>query len=263
MIITLMTDFGTSDAYVAAMKGVILSLAPKAELVDACHDIAPQDVQAAAWTLGQYWSFYPKNTLHLAVVDPGVGTARDILLVLADEHLFLAPDNGLLAFVFKQAGKVRLRKLKADVHQRGEVSATFHGRDVFAYVAGLLAAGRADVDELSEETSTVVIPSWAVVREDRGCLLGEVVHVDHFGNLITNIARRQVAESCGASPGISAGTFDHIPLKRTYGEASAGELVALFGSSDTLEIAVVGGSAAGKTGLVRGATVVVKGNRQT
>ena len=119
MIITLLTDFGTSDAYVAAMKGVILSLAPKAELVDACHNIAPQDVQAAAWTLGQYWSLYPKNTLHVAVVDPGVGTQRDILLVLADDYLFLVPDNGLLTFVLKQAQKVRLRKLKADVHRRG------------------------------------------------------------------------------------------------------------------------------------------------
>lgn len=258
MIITLLTDFGTSDAYVAAMKGVILSLAPKAELVDACHDLAPQDVQAAAWTLGQYWSFYPKNTMHVAVVDPGVGTERDILLVLADEHLFLAPDNGLLAFVLKQAQRVRLRKLKSDVHRRGEVSATFHGRDIFAYAAGLLAGGKADVEALSEETSTVVVPSWAVVREDRGCLLGEVVHVDHFGNLITNIARRQVTESCGAHCAISAGTFDHIPLKRTYGDAAPGELIAVFGSSDTLEIAVAGGSAASKTGLCRGASVVIR-----
>ena len=258
MIITLLTDFGTSDAYVAAMKGVILSLAPKAELVDACHNIAPQDVQAAAWTLGQYWSLYPKNTLHVAVVDPGVGTQRDILLVLADDYLFLVPDNGLLTFVLKQAQKVRLRKLKADVHRRGEVSATFHGRDIFAYAAGLLAGGRADVAALSEETSSVVVPSWAVVREDRGCLLGEVLHVDHFGNLITNIARRQVEEHVGGTRAVSAGTFDNIPLKQTYGDATLGELIAVFGSSDTLEIAIAGGSAATKTGLLRGATVVVK-----
>ena len=258
MIITLLTDFGTSDAYVAAMKGVILSLSPKAELVDACHDIAPQDIQAAAWTLGQYWSFYPAGTMHVGVVDPGVGTSRDILLVLADEHLFLAPDNGLLSFVLKHAKSVRLRKLKPDVHRRGEISATFHGRDIFAYAAGLLAAGRADVPTLSDETSSMVVPSWAVVREDHGCLLGEVVHVDHFGNLITNITRRQVAELCGGSVAISAGTFDHIPLKRAYGEASPGELIALFGSSDTLEIAIAGGSAATKTGLPRGATVVAR-----
>ena len=258
-IVTLLTDFGTADAYVASMKGVILALAPRAVLVDASHEVPPQDIRAGAWTLGEYWRAFPQGTIHVAVVDPGVGTDRDALLVVADDHFFLAPDNGLLTWVLKRAGFVKLRKLKPDVHRPGQVSATFHGRDVFAHAAGLLAGEKADIEDVSVETKSVVIPAWASIhfREDR--FVGEIVHVDRFGNLITNIGRRQMEEAMGTSCRVDAGPFENIPIYATYGDAPPGELLALFGSADTLELAVSGGSAAKKTGLARGAAVIVRG----
>lgn len=256
-VITLLSDFGSKDAYVAAMKGAILSLAPQATMVDASHDIPPQDIRAAAWVLGQFWSFYPAGTIHVAVVDPGVGTDRAALLVEADGQWFLSPDNGLLSWVLKQAKQVRLRKLRADVHRAGEVSATFHGRDVFAPAAGLLASGRAKPQDISDETDSIIMPSWAVVRMEPDRLVGEVVHIDRFGNLITNIQRKQVEEAGWKSFLIQAGPSANIRLCRTYGEAKAGELIALFGSSGTLEIAVANDSAEKKTKLTRGASVAI------
>ena len=256
-IVTLLTDFGTADAYVAAMKGVVLSLAPDATLVDISHDIPPQDIRAGAWVLGQAWSFFPAGTIHVAVIDPGVGTDREALLVEADGHFFVAPDNGLLSWVLKQAKQVRLRKLRADVHRPGEASATFHGRDVFAHAAGLLASGRASVEEISDETKSVVMPSWAIVQIEAKRIVGEVVHIDRFGNLITNIQRKQVEEAGLKSFLIQAGPSANIRLHKTYGDAKAGELIALWGSSGTLEIAISGGSAEKKTCLTRGATVIV------
>jgi len=255
-IITLLTDFGTVDAYVAAMKGVILSLAPHSIIIDASHDIPPQDIRAGAWVLGQFWNSYPAGTIHVAVVDPGVGTDRDALLIEADGHWFLSPDNGLLSWVLKQAKQVRLRKLRADVHRPGEVSSTFHGRDVFAYAAGLLASGRAKPEDISDETKSVIMPSWAIVQVEADRIVGEVVHIDRFGNLITNIQRKQVEEAGWKSFLIQAGPSANIRLHKTY-DAKSGNLIALWGSSGTLEIAVSGGSAAEKTGLLRGAAVIV------
>ena len=259
-IVALLTDFGTADAYVAAMKGVILSLAPQAMIIDASHDIPPQDIRAGAWVLGQCWSYYPAGTIHVAVVDPGVGTERNALLIEADGHWFLAPDNGLLSWVLKQAKQVRLRKLRADVHRPGEESATFHGRDVFAYAAGLLAAARAKPEDISDETNSVIMPSWAIVRIEADRIVGEVVHIDRFGNLITNIQRKQVEEAGWKSFLIQAGPSANIQLRKTYGDGKSGELIALWGSSGTLEIAVSGGSAEKKTCLTRGAEVVFTAN---
>ena len=256
-IITLLSDFGTRDGYVAAMKGVLLSRAPGATVVDAAHDIPPHDVAAAAWTLGQYWRFFPPGTIHVAVVDPDVGTARAILLVVADSHIFLAPDNGLLTWVLRQARHVALKRLKKDVH-REKCSATFHGRDIYAHAAGLLAAGRACVDDLAEDIRELVLPAWAAVERTGEGLRGMIVHVDRFGNLITNLSRHQALESVGAAFTATAGNFAGIPARRTYGESKPGELIALFGSSDTLELAVNGGSAAERTGLARGASVLLR-----
>lgn len=256
-IITLLTDFGTADAYVAAMKGVILSLAPQATLVDISHDIPPQDIRAGAWVLGQAWSAFPAGTIHVAVVDPGVGTGRAALLVEADTQMFLAPDNGILSWVLKQAGQVRLRELRAEVHRPGDVAATFHGRDVFAHAAGLLAGGRARMDDISDETKSVIMPSWAVIHLEQSRIVGEVVHIDRFGNLITNIQRKQVEEMKWPSYAVQAGGVGNVRLCRTYADAKSGELIALFGSSGTLELAVSGGSAAANTHLIRGAEVSV------
>ena len=256
-VVTLLTDFGTRDGYAAAMKGVLLSRAPGAGIVDAAHDIPPHDVAAAAWALGQYWRFFPAGTIHVAVVDPDVGTLRAILLVEADGHFFLAPDNGLLTWVLRQARHVVLRRLKEGVH-RGEVSATFHGRDIMAHAAGLLASGQATPAELGEDIREIVLPAWAAVERVDDGLRGLIVHVDRFGNLITNIQKHQALESVGAAFVASAGRFSGIPARRTYADAPAGELIALFGSSDTLELAVSGGSAAERTGLARGEPVLLQ-----
>lgn len=256
-IVTLLTDFGTADAYVAAMKGVILSLAPDAAVVDAAHGIAPQNVRAGAWVLGQYAFWYPEGSIHVAVVDPGVGTSRDALLVNADGRVFLAPDNGLLAWVLKQAANVELRKLRPDVHGARGKSSTFHGRDVFAHAAGLLAGGKSAAD-ISVEAESVVMPSWAFVHDEGDCLVGEVIHVDRFGNLISNITRKQVAEKKWGGMHVRCGDDGAIRVVSTYGDAEDGELIALFGSSGTLEVAVNGGSAAERTSLVRGAAVLLR-----
>lgn len=256
VVITLLTDFGWRDGYVAAMKGVLLQMAPQAIVVDAAHNIAPHDIPAAAWCLGQYWQYYRPGTIHIAVVDPGVGSERAALLVRADDHLFLAPDNGILTWVLRQAQRVDLRKLKAEVH-REEVSATFHGRDVFAYAAGLLASNRAAVEEISEPVRELVMPAWAAVERVGNGLRGRIVHVDRFGNLITNLLRRQVLETVGAAFQVQAGGFKGIPARRTYSQGKPNELIALFGSSETLELAINGGSAADRTGLSRGEYVLV------
>jgi S-adenosyl-L-methionine hydrolase (adenosine-forming) len=257
-IVTLLTDFGGMDGYVAAVKGVVLSLAPDAVIVDASHEIAPQDVRAGAWVLGQYWASYPEGSIHLAVVDPGVGTDRAALLVEADGRIVLAPDNGILMWVLRQASRVRLARLRPDVHRPGEISTTFHGRDVFAHAAGLLAGGQARPEDLSEVTKEIVMPSWAVVRKEPERLVGEIVHVDRFGNLVTNISRRQADEMGWAAYVVQAGALTSIALKRTYGEVEPGTVLALYGASDTLEIAVSGGSAAVQTKLMRGMPVIVR-----
>ncbi len=264
MIVTLLSDFGAADAYVAAVKGVVLSLAPEAAVVDASHDIPPQDVRAAAWVLGQYWRTYPAGTIHVAVVDPGVGTGRDVLLVEADGRLLLAPDNGLLFWALRQAEKTARRKLKPDVHRPGEVSATFHGRDIFAHAAGLLAGGKAKAEDLSVETSSVVTPPWGELRVSGEQIAGEVVHVDRFGNLITNIGRDDIRRRGWEAFFVRAGLNTGIPVCRTYADVEAGAVLALFGSADTIEISVSGGSAQKQTGLRRGAEVVVgRAVRQT
>jgi S-adenosylmethionine hydrolase len=260
-IVTLLTDFGTADGYAAAMKGVILSMAPDATVVDAAHEIPPQDIRAGAWALSTYWRWFPEGAIHIAVVDPGVGTERDALLIVADGHFFLAPDNGLLAMVLKQSAKVQLYRLLPAVHHPRGKSATFHGRDVFAYAAGLLARGK-KLDAIAEPTCSIVMPSWAAVRAGPDGLLGEVVHVDRFGNLITNISRRQVIEHAGREAVISCNGSAPMALVETYACGEPGSVIALFGSSDVLEIAVVNGSAAQLTGWGRGAVVKVTGKAQ-
>jgi hypothetical protein len=208
--------------------------------------------------LGQYWSKYPTGTVHVAVVDPGVGTDRAALLVEADDQFILAPDNGLLTWALREARHVRLAVLKPDVHRPGEVSATFHGRDVFAYAAGLLAGGRANAGQLADPVNEITVPLWGMVQAAPDRITGEIVHIDRFGNLITNISRHQVVEMKWREYVAQTGLLTSIAVRRTYGEVAQGELLALYGASDMLEIAVSAGSAAKQTGLTRGAAVTVR-----
>lgn len=251
--ITLLTDFGTADGYVAAMKGVIAAIAPEARVEDAAHDVPPGDVVGAAWTLGRYWRLYPPGTVHVVVVDPGVGSERRGLAGRVDGRFVVAPDNGVLTWVLAEAGSVELVALENPAYRREEVSATFHGRDIFAPAAAHLARGVA-LEALGPRVPDPVrfdLPQPEVVE---GGFRGTVVHVDRFGNLITNIPGdrlRQVRRVVVAGRVVG-------PLRRTYADVAPGEALALVGSAGLLEVSVRDGNAAALLGAGRGAEVRVE-----
>jgi S-adenosylmethionine hydrolase len=257
-IITLLTDFGTADGYVAAMKGVILNQSPRAQIIDAAHDIPPQDVLAGAWALRQYANYYPPGTIHVAVVDPGVGTARRALLLEADGRCYLAPDNGILGWIARDAKVLRKRALLRDVRLPGETSATFHGRDIFSFAAGVLASRARDVDGLSTEIDDIIWPPWVATVRDGTGIAGHIVHIDVFGNLVTNIERATYDQAGWPSARVRLGRVQLERLQRTYADVEPGQLVALWGSTGHLEVALRNGSAAKVLGIQRGAPVVVE-----
>lgn len=252
--VTLLTDFGTADGYVAAMKGVIASIAPDAQLDDVSHDLAQGDVEAAAWSLGAYWRLYPRGTVHLVVVDPGVGSQRRALAVRADGRLLVAPDNGVLSRVLHSAADVQaVHALESAAHRRTDVSNTFHGRDIFAPAAAHLAAGEPirRMGPRVENPITLEVAEPQVVGE---ALRGQVVHVDRFGNLITNIPADALPDAASVEVE-DAGVGE---VRRTYSDVPEGSLLALIGSSGYLEVSERNGSAARRLGLGRGATVHVQ-----
>lgn len=257
-LITLLTDFGTSDGYVAALKGVILTHAPTAHIHDAAHDLPPQDPLAAAWTLSQYWNLYPPGTIHLAIVDPGVGTDRQILCIEADERIILAPDNGLASLIAAHAERFTCLALRPTVHRPGTPSPTFHGRDIIAHAAGLLAAGTETLTTLTRPAAGFVNPGWARPTVTPTRIEGLVLHVDHFGNLITNIPRNLLGDPDWALANIRIGTRHHTRIRRTYTDADPGETLALFSSANTLEIAINSGNAALMLRSHRGTKVTVE-----
>ncbi|MCF7838298.1 MAG: SAM-dependent chlorinase/fluorinase [Candidatus Marinimicrobia bacterium] len=256
-LITLLTDFGWQDGYVAAMKGVILSAAPAARLVDAAHDVQPQDIVGAGWALAQYWACYPAGTIHLAVVDPGVGTDRAALLAEADGQWFLAPDNGLLDFVAAAAAQYAVRRLRPGWHRPAGCAATFHGRDIFAYAAGRLVAG----DDPAAFTDSLAAASPAALPAPRPSghgLAGRIIHCDRFGNLITNIAAATAAEAVPRPWHVLVAGYVFEQVRRTYADVAPGEKLALFGSSGLLELAINQGSARERLRLDRGAPVQLR-----
>jgi len=239
-IITLLSDFGLRDSYVAEMKGVLLSLSPGASLVDITHDIPPGNVAAGAYVLGRAWRRFPAGTVHLAVVDPGVGTARAALAIRVEGHAFVGPDNGLLAgVVFGRAAKI------VSLPVPPGAAPTFHGRDLFAPAAAALARG-VPLGELGEPyTGIPRRVSGAQPRVEAEAVIGEVVYVDRFGNLITNLT----AEVLPPRPIIEVDALEVGPLRSTFGEVPVGGLLAYIGSGGELEVAVRGGSAAEVLGL--------------
>jgi S-adenosylmethionine hydrolase len=251
-IITLLTDFGLSDPFVGIMKGVILSRFRGASVIDLCHGIPPQSVVDAAFWMERSYAWFAPGTVHVAVVDPGVGSSRQILAVRAHGHVFLAPDNGLLAASLT-GGAAEVRAVDASRLGLGTPSATFHGRDVFAPIAADLASGAlafADVGALARAQPCVL----GAPRREAGAVLGAVVTVDRFGNLITNLERATL-DGVGARR-VTIGGRD-VVLRRTYADAAPGELVALINAFDVLELAVRDGSAERQLGLGRGAPVSV------
>lgn len=250
--ITLLTDFGTVDGYPAAMRGVIATIAPDAVVDDASHEIAPGDVHAAAFVLPRFARLYPPRTIHVAVVDPGVGSARRALAAAIDEHAYVAPDNGLLTRVLASAASARIVALEADAYRRRDVSATFHGRDVFAPAAAWLARG-VPLEDLGPVVNDPVLLALPQPGRERGSVVGAVVHVDRFGNLITNVPGAWLDDGAHVSvEGRPVGTLRH-----TYADVVPGSPLALIGSDGLLEIAVRDGSAATVLGVGRDAAVRV------
>jgi S-adenosylmethionine hydrolase len=250
--ITLLTDFGTADGYLGAIKGVLAAHAPMVRVEDISHEIPPGDVRKGSMALGRYWRRYPPGTVHLAVVDPGVGTHRRALGVLADERFLVAPDNGILTEVLDQAGEWDCVSLVPSAFIPPAESRTFHGRDLFAPAAALLATGT-PLEALGEMVVDPYRLAKPPVRAVGEWVVGEVVEVDRFGNLATNLPSNLV-ESVGEVE--LAGHW--IPLQRTYGEGTPGELLTLVNSDGRVEIAAREGSAANRLGVGRGAGVRVK-----
>ncbi len=265
-IITLTTDFGLADGYVAAMKGVLLSVHPQATLVDVCHGIAPGDIPQAAFVLSTVWYCFPARTVHLVVVDPGVGTDRRAVILRTPRADYVAPDNGVLSYVIEphaaampeNGGLARLEEEATAVaitnpdFWRQPVSPTFHGRDVFAPVAGLLSRGVDPSDFGDPVDSLTVLPLTRPRRHPDGSLTGHVRHVDNFGNLVTDIHGEDLPPARLAFS-IGGRVIDGLTI--TYGTGRG--LLAVIGSSGCLEIALRDGSAAAMLGVAVGAEVAV------
>lgn len=243
-VVSFLTDFGSADEYVGVMKGQVLRRCREAVLVDISHDIDPGDVRRGALALANAVPHFPDGTIHVAVIDPGVGSERRALVVDCGSCLLLGPDNGLLS-VAMSAG-ARAYVLDRAQFFAPQVSATFHGRDVFAPVAGHLAAGRV-VQELGSPVSEVQLLRLPVPRSVEGGVVGEVLYSDRFGNLVTSIDRGRI-ESLDCDACVMLGDVTIGSIRCTYADAPADTLVALVGSTDRLEISVVGGSAAARFG---------------
>jgi len=258
--ITLLSDFGLSDHYVAAMKGVILQIAPRATIVDITHQIEPQNILQAAFVLRQVFDCFAAGTVHVVVVDPGVGTARKIIAAKYSGQFLLAPDNGVASLVHRDFVLEELRRVENAALFRKTVSATFHGRDIFAPVAGHIAkTGRlAQVGPPADRLTLLSLPAARI--EPDGRILGQVIYIDRFGNAVTTIASRDVARAAQRRETLSVRVAgrDVGPLRRTYQDVPAGEPAALIGSSEMLEIALNQGSAAQRLGISVGDEVIVE-----
>jgi S-adenosylmethionine hydrolase len=251
LTVTLTTDFGDGSSYVAAMKGAVLAVNPAARLLDLTHRLPPQDLIAAAYFLSDSLPWFPEGTIHVVVVDPGVGTERALLCVDYSGQIILVPDNGCWTPLFPPSYEPRVYRLEDRRYWRQEVCPTFHGRDIFAAVAGHLSLGLSP-SELGPQIrrwDRLALPEPVITAD---AARGQVVVVDPFGNLVTNIP----GSICTGMPVCIAGqTVDN--WVKCYGQAEPGTLLALIGSAGRLEIAVVNGSAAAQLGVGRGATVEV------
>ena len=256
--VALLTDFGTRDHYAGTLKGVVLSVCPDVTVVDIAHDIPAHDVMAGALTLAACYRYFPNGTIFLVVVDPGVGSMRRGIAADIGDYKFVAPDNGVLSAVFLETPPKKVVELTERKYALPTVSRTFEGRDRFAPAAGFLAKGVALVSlgKSIANFQSIELPRPSVTAE---AITGEVIRVDHFGNLITNIDRKAFEHfAAGRSIAVEVGGNDIPRVVATYADAPPGELCALFGSTDHLEVAVNAGDAAAKLRLARGAAASVR-----
>jgi S-adenosyl-L-methionine hydrolase (adenosine-forming) len=259
-IITLTTDFGSNDHFVGTMKGVILDIVPDAEIVDICHAVQSFDVLDGALTISQAYSYFPNRTVHVVVIDPGVGTARRPILASSDKYHFVAPDNGVLSLVYAREERMHVRHITSQHYFLQPVSNTFHARDIFSPVAAWLAK-EVDAQKFGDEVEDYVkfsAPKPKAVDENR--VRGVVLKVDKFGNLITNITPQDAPALFGAAAKgfkIVVGSREITEIRNSYAEGAPGEVFGLLGSMGFLEIAANRGAAAQLTGVGKGNEVSI------
>jgi S-adenosylmethionine hydrolase len=258
-IITLTTDYGTSDHFAAVMKGVILSINPEVNVVDITHSVIAHDILDGALAIGQVYKYFPPKTVHVVVVDPGVGTERRPILVASDQHYFVAPDNGVLSSVFDQSESLHVWNIISEHYFRQPVSKTFHGRDVFAPVAAWLTKSwqTSSFGEPIEDFVRFAVPK---AKAAGNTVKGMVLRADHFGNLVTNVTPKDVPALVAAENHLSirVGNGKITKVVQTFAQGAAGEVLGLIGSSGYLEIFVNKGNAAKTLGAGRGAEVTVE-----
>ena len=258
--VTLTTDFGTADHFVGTMKGVILNINPEVQIVDLCHQVAAYDIFEAAYALAQSYRFFPSGAIHLIVVDPGVGTARRPLVAGTGQYKFVAPDNGVLSLIFDREQNIEVRHVTADHYFLNPVSNTFHGRDIFAPVAGWLSRG-VELERFGERiTDYAKFRPPKPRRVSENLVKGVILKVDTFGNLITNITPEDVPELFSETPPLFKIVIGHQEITRlnlAYSMGKPSELFAIVGSSGLIEICINRGSAASILNSKRGAEVGV------
>lgn len=261
-LITLTTDFGYEDPFVGVMKGVILKINPRPTIIDLTHGIRPRDIQEAAFFIGTSYRFFPDDTIHVVVVDPGVGSRRRPIMVMADNHYFIGPDNGVFSYVYSmRPDMLQVIHITAEHYFLSSHSPTFQGRDIFAPVAAWFSRG-VSMWKFGEPITDYQKISLSVPQiAPDGSLEGEVVHIDRFGNAITNITKADIEKLAGMRPdSVPIILFGEkpAPLKHFYSEADAGTLSSLVNSSDYIELFVYRGSASSEYKISAGAGVRIR-----
>ena len=258
-IITLLTDFGTSDYFVGAMKGVILSINPDATIVDITHEIPPRDIETAAFNLLSCYRDLPAGTIHVAVVDPGVGSDRRAIILDCAGQFFVGPDNGLFSWICEREGDWSATHMTNQKFFRKPVSNTFHGRDIFAPVAAALSRGQQPRQFGPALTDIVQLPSFAPATIDEYTIEGRIIHIDRFGNCVTNFTRQTLASRGSTSWRIVLNGCEIDSFRRFFADASFGEILAIVGSAGFIEICARDGSAAKLLNVERGQSVQLRG----
>jgi S-adenosyl-L-methionine hydrolase (adenosine-forming) len=260
--ITLTTDFGTSDHYVGTMKGVLYNINPAARVVDISHEVQSYDVLDGALTLAQAYSYFPADTIHLVVVDPGVGSARRPILARSEKYFFVAPDNGVLSLALEREERVHVHEISSDHYFLQPVSRTFHGRDIFAAVAGWLSKD-VEFSKFGDEITDYArfrLPTPKPL--ETGQIQGLVLKVDRFGNVVTNFTAQDTPQLFAAQPPpfkIVIGKHEITQMRSSYAESASGEIFGILGSMGFLEISMNRGSAARILDAGKGAEVVISG----
>ena len=260
--ITLTTDFGVGDHYVGTMKGVVYSINPAAQVVDISHAVASYDVLDGALTIAHAYRYFPAETIHVVVVDPGVGSQRRPILARTEKYFFLAPDNGVLSLVFESEERVLVREISSDHYFLQPVSQTFHGRDVFAAVAGWLSKGVEFANFGNEITDYARFRMPKPKRIEDGRVQGVVLKVDKFGNVVTNVTPRDIPQLFAPEPPpfrIVIGSHEITRIRTAYAEGTPGEVFGILGSMGFLELSTNRGSAARALQVGKGAEVLVSG----